>query len=252
MRTLARTVFPACAPALSKRRKGREMLRILKRMGRTEWILLAVSVLLVTNQVWLDLRIPDYMSRITVLVKTEGSAMGHIWAAGGKMLLCAMASMAASFISGFVSAKLSAEFSRHLRGDIFYKVQSFSLEEIDRFSTASLITRSTNDVNQLQNFVSRGLLMIVRAPLTVGIALVKISGKNWAWTSLTAGAVVIILLAVGFVVTYAHPRFRRMQSLTDDLNRATRENLTGIRVVRAYNAERYQEKKFREIGRAHV
>lgn len=220
------------------------MLRILKRMGRTEWILLAVSVILVTNQVWLDLRIPDYMSRITVLVKTEGNAMPEIWMAGGRMLLCAVASMCASFLSGFVSAKLAAEFSRHLRSDIFYKVQNFSLEEIDRFSTASLITRSTNDVNQLQNFVSRGLLMIVRTPLTVGIALVKISGKNWAWTSLTGGAVVIILLAVGFVVSYAHPRFRRMQSLTDDLNRATRENLTGIRVVRAYNAEGYQEKKF--------
>lgn len=220
------------------------MFKILKRMGVTEWALLAVSAVLVTFQVWLDLRIPDYMSRITVLVKTESSAIRDIWTAGGMMLLCAVASMVTTFVSGFVSAKLAAEFSRHLRGDIFRKVQSFSMEEIDRFSTASLITRSTNDVTQLQNFVSRGLLMVVRTPLTVGIALVKIAGKNWAWTSLTAGAVVIILLAVGFVVTYAHPRFRRMQSLTDDLNRATRENLTGIRVVRAYNAEGYQEKKF--------
>ena len=220
------------------------MLKILKRMGVTEWALLAVSAVLVTLQVWLDLRIPDYMSRITVLVKTEDSAVRDIWTAGGMMLLCAIASMVTTFVSGFVSAKLAAEFSRHLRSDIFRKVQSFSMEEIDRFSTASLITRSTNDVTQLQNFVSRGLLMVVRTPLTVGIALVKIAGKNWAWTSLTAGAVVIILLAVGFVVTYAHPRFRRMQSLTDDLNRATRENLTGIRVVRAYNAESYQEKKF--------
>lgn len=220
------------------------MFKILKRMGAKEWFLLGISVVLVVLQVLLDLRIPDYMSRITVLVKTEGSAMEDIWAAGGMMMLCAVASMIMSFVSGYVSSMLAAEFSRHLRSDIFNKVQTFSLEEIDRFSTASLITRSTNDVTQLQNFVSRGLLMVVRAPITVGIALVKIAGKNWAWTSLTAGAVVLVLLAVGFVVTYAHPRFRRMQSLTDDLNRATRENLTGIRVVRAYNAESYQEKKF--------
>ena len=224
------------------------MFKILKRMGKTEYSLLAASIVLVACQVWMDLRIPDYMSRITLLVKTEGSAISDIWMAGGMMLLCAFLSMTITFISGFVSSRLAAEFSRHLRNDIFEKVQTFSLEEIDRFSTASLITRSTNDVNQLQNFVSRGLIMIVRAPITVSIALIKISGKNWAWTSLTAGAVVIILLAVGFVITYAHPRFRRMQSLTDDLNRATRENLTGIRVVRAYNAEGYQQKKFSDAN----
>lgn len=221
---------------------------ILKRMGRTEWCLLLISTILVVCQVWLDLRIPDYMSQITILAKTEGSPIGDIWRAGGMMLLCAVGSMLMTFVSGFVSARLAAEFSRNLRWNIFHTVQRFSLEEIDQFSTASLITRSTNDVTQLQNFVSRGLLMIVRAPITVGIALVKISGKNWAWTSLTSGAVVIILIAIAFVVTYAHPRFRRMQSLTDDLNRAVRENLTGIRIVRAYNAESYQEKKFSDCN----
>ncbi len=220
------------------------MIKIFKRMGRTEWTLMAISVMLVVCQVYMDLKIPDYMTTITRLVQTEGSAMRDIWAAGGMMLLCAVCSMCITFCSGFVSARLAATFSRHLRSDIFNKVQTFSLEEIDRFSTASLITRSTNDVAQLQNFMSRGINMIIRAPITVTIALMKISGKHWQWTALTSGAVVIVLFAVAFVIKYAHPRFRRMQVLTDDLNRATRENLTGIRVVRAYNAESYQEKKF--------
>ncbi len=220
------------------------MFRIFKRMGRTEWILLTMSAILVLLQVYMDLKIPDYMSTITRLVQTEGSAMSEVWKAGGMMLLCAVLSMCITFMSGFVSARLAATFSRHLRSDIFNAVQQFSLEEIDRFSTASLITRSTNDVTQLQNFMSRGINMIIRAPITVTIAMMKISGKHWEWTALTGGAVVIVLMAVVFVLKYAHPRFRRMQVLTDDLNRATRENLTGIRVVRAYNAESYQEGKF--------
>lgn len=220
------------------------MIKIIKRLRSAEWGLMIASILLVAAQVYMDLKIPDYMTRITVLVKTPDSPMGEIWAAGGWMLLCAVISMTITFISGFVSARLAAVFSFHLRSDIFHAVQDFSLEEIDRFSTASLITRSTNDVTQMQNFISRGLIMIIRVPITVTIALLKISGKHWQWTSLTAGAVVCVLGAVVFVIKYAHPRFRRMQALTDDLNRAMRENLTGIRVVRAYNAEEYQEKKF--------
>ena len=220
------------------------MLKIIKRLRTAEWMLMIASILLVVAQVYMDLKIPDYLTRITVLVKTPESEMGEIWLAGGGMLLCAVASMSITFISGFISARLASIFSFHLRSDIFYAVEKFSLEEIDRFSTASLITRSTNDVTQIQNFITRGLTMIIRVPITVTLALMKISGKHWQWSALTAGAVLCVLGAVIFVIKYAHPRFRRMQVLTDDLNGAMRENLTGIRVVRAYNAEAYQEKKF--------
>ncbi len=220
------------------------MIKILKRMGRLEWLLMLCSILLVFGQVYMDMRIPDYMSRITKLVNTEGSLVSDIWDAGLRMLLCAVISMCISFCSGYVSSMLAATFSRNLRSKVFSAVEGFSLEEIDRFSTASLITRSTNDVTQLQNFISRGFTMIVRAPISITVALSKIHGKHWQWSTLTCGAVVLVLCAVVFVMKYAHPRFRRMQFLTDDLNRAMRENLTGIRVVRAYNAEEYQEKKF--------
>ncbi len=224
------------------------MIRIIKRMRRTEVILMCCSFCLVIFQVWTDLKIPDYMSEITRLVKTEGSAVSDIVRAGGMMLACAVLSMCISFCAGFVSSRLAATFSMHLRSDIFHKVESFSLEEIDRFSTASLITRSTNDVQQIQNFVSRGFTMVIRVPITVTIALIKIWGKHWEWTAVTSGAVFIVILAVIYVIKYAHPRFRRMQTLTDDLNRATRENLTGIRVIRAYNAEEYQEGKFAQAN----
>lgn len=220
------------------------MIKIFKRMRRTEWLLLAASVTLVIAQVYMDLKIPDYMSTITKLVKTPGSQLSEIWLAGAWMLACSLLSMGLTFLSGFVTARLAATFSRNLRSSLFETVQTFSLEEIDRFSTSSLITRSTNDVAQIQNFISGGFTMMFRAPITVGIALAKISTKHWQWTALTSGAVVVVLAVVAFIITYAHPRFRRMQKLTDDLNQTMRENLTGIRVVRAYNAEEYQEDKF--------
>ncbi len=220
------------------------MIKILKRLNRTEITLILMSIALVVVQVWLDLKIPSYMSTITQLVITEGSQMNEIWQAGGMMLTCALLSMLATFCSGFVSARLSATYSRHMRGDIFNKVMTFSSEEIDRFSTASLITRSTNDVAQIQNFVSGGFTMIVRTPITVTIALMKISGKHWQWTVLTSIAVAIVMAIVIYVILVAQPKFRKMQALTDDLNRVTRENLTGIRVIRAYNAEPYQQQKF--------
>ena len=207
-------------------------------------LLLIASVALVIGQVYTDLRVPDYMVTITRLVKTPGSALLDIWTAGALMLLCAVLSMLLTFASGYVTALLAATFSRNLRTGIFDKVQTFSLEEIERFSTSSLITRSTNDVAQLQNFISGGFTMIIRAPITAGIALTKIWGKSWEWSALMSGAVVIVLAVVVFIINYAHPRFRRMQDLTDDLNQTMRENLTGIRVVRAYNAEEYQEAKF--------
>jgi len=224
------------------------MFKIIKRMRKQEKWLLICSMLLVLAQVWTDMKIPDYMTSITVLVKTEGSEISDIWTAGGKMMLCAVLSTFISLTSGFVTSMLGSLFSRNLRSDIFNKVESFSLNEIDRFSTASLITRSTNDVQQMQMFVTRGLGMIIRTPISVTVALVKIWGKHWQWTSLTAGAVCVVIGIVFVVIKYAHPRFRRMQEFTDQLNKATRENLTGIRVIRAYNADKYQESKFEEAN----
>ena len=220
------------------------MISIFKRLNAHEWILICISIALVVAQVITDLRIPGYMSTITRLIETEGSTMQEILNTGAKMLIMAVLSMLVMFASGFVSSRLSAYYSRDLRNKIFHKVQSFSPEEIDRFSTASLITRSTNDVAQIQNFVAGGFTMIVNMPITVTIALSKMAGGHWQWTVLTAGCVVIVLSVVIFVILYAHPRFRKMQVLTDNLNAVTRENMTGIRVIRAYNAADYQMNKF--------
>ena len=224
------------------------MFKAIKRMRRQEVVLLIISILLVFAQVWTEMKIPDYMSSITMLVQTEGSEMAAIWKAGGVMMLLALLSTAIGLTSGYISAMLGGLYSKHLRSDIFNKVQSFSLNEIDRFSTASLITRSTNDITQLQMFISGGLRMIIRTPISVVVALIKIWGKHWQWTSLTGGAIIAVIVIVVIVIRYAHPRFRKMQDLTDELNKATRENLTGIRVIRAYNAEEYQEKKFEEAN----
>ena len=224
------------------------MLKIFKRMGRREWSLLAASIAVIICQVYMDLKVPDYMASITRLVKTEGSDLGAIWQAGALMLGCALLSMLLTFVAGYITAMLAATFSRNLRGQLFEKVESFSLQEMDRFSTASLITRSTNDVAQLQNFISGGFAMMIRTPITVTIALMKITGKHWQWRAVTAGAVFIVICVVVFIIRYAHPRFRKMQALTDELNRTMRENLTGIRVVRAYNAEAFQEAKFNEAN----
>ncbi len=220
------------------------MLKIFRRMGKQEWALLSASVAVILLQVWMDLKVPDYMASITRLVKTEGSDLASIWQSGALMLGCALLSMLLTFVAGYITAMLAAVFSRNLRTGLFDKVESFSLQEMDRFSTASLITRSTNDVAQLQGFISGGFVMMIRTPITVAVALMKITGKHWQWRAVTAGAVFIVICVVVFIIRYAHPRFRKMQTLTDDLNRTMRENLTGIRVVRAYNAEGFQEAKF--------
>jgi len=218
--------------------------KAIQYMRARHWGIFALSMVFVYFQVYLDLKIPDYMATITTLVKTPGSPIAEIWIAGGMMLLCALGSLVVAIITGLLSARLAASFSMDLRERVFDRVQTFSMEEIDSFSTASLITRSTNDITQIQNFVSRGLQQIVRAPIMAFWALYKISLRQWEWTALTAGAVVVVIGTVAFVVLYAHPRVRRMQSLTDDLNAVTRENMTGIRVIRAYNAEDYQQNKF--------
>ncbi len=220
------------------------MLKLLRKFTPKEWALSAVAFVLILIQVWLTLTMPDYMSEITMLVQTEGSAMSDILAAGGMMLLCALGTLLASVAIAVCAARISSNFSANLRDDLFDKVQSFSMEEIGRFSTASLITRSTNDVMQVQMLIVMGLEVLLRAPVMAVWAIGKIAGRNWQWTTTTAIAVVVLLCVVGTCILFAMPKFKKMQVLTDNLNRVTRENLTGLQVIRAYNAEGYQEAKF--------
>lgn len=220
------------------------MFKVFKALRKQEFSLMFVSILFIVFQVWLDLRMPDYMSKITRLVQTEGSAMSEILGAGGMMLLCALGSLVSAALVAVMSGRIATGFGASLRGRLFDKVQSFSMEEIGRFSTASLITRSTNDVTQVQMVIIMGLQALIKAPITAAMAIGKISGKAWEWTFSTALAIVILLVIITIAITLAMPKFRRMQMLTDDLNRVTRENLTGLNVVRAYNAEGYQQNKF--------
>lgn len=224
------------------------MLKLLKRLTPFELCLALVSTAFIAFQVFLDLRLPDYMSEITQLVQTPGSAMSSIWAAGGKMMLCALGSLASSIIVGYMAARIAAGFSKELRRDIFSKVQSFSLGEISRFSTASLISRSTNDVTQVQMIIALGLQVMIKAPIMAVWAIIKIAGKGTEWTMATAGFVVFLIIVILVVFTLATPRFRRMQWYTDAVNRITRENLTGIRVIRAFNADDFQQARFEKTN----
>lgn len=216
----------------------------MRNFTKKEWILAAVSIVFIVLQVWLELTMPDYMSEITRLVQTEGSQMSEILTSGGMMLLCALGSLLASVATAVCAAKIAVNFSGAVRSKLFSKVQSFSMEEIGRFSTASLITRSTNDVTQVQMLIVMGLQMIIKSPIMAVWAICKIAGKQWQWTITTAAAVVILLSIVCICMAITTPKFKKMQKLTDDINRVTRENLSGLSVVRAYNAEAYQENKF--------
>lgn len=224
------------------------MLKLLKNLKRTEWTLAALSLVFIVLQVWLDLTMPEYMAKITMLVQTEGSTMSEILSAGGMMLLCALGSLAAAMLTAVCSAKIATNFGGILRGKLFRKVMSFSMEEIGRFSTASLITRSTNDITQVQMLIVMGLQMLIKAPITAVWAICKIAGKASEWTTTTAMAVLVLLTIVLICLFFTIPKFKKMQKLTDDVNRVTRENLTGLRVVRAYNAEKYQEDKFEKAN----
>lgn len=226
------------------------MLKLFKNLKKTEWGLAALSFVFIIAQVWLDLTMPEYMAEITMLVQTEGSKMSEIFSAGGMMLLCALGSLVASMVTAVCAAKIATNFGGVLRRKLFKKVQSFSMEEIGRFSTASLITRSTNDITQVQMLIVMGLQMLVKAPVTAVWAIYKISGKAAEWTITTAIAVLVLLIVVLLCLFLTLPKFKKMQVLTDDVNRVTRENLTGLRVVRAYNAEKYQENKFENANNA--
>ena len=223
------------------------MLRIFKHLKPKEWLLAVASLVFIVAQVWLDLRLPEYMKSITDLV-TKGGAMRDIWIAGGWMLLCALGSLAGAVIVGFFAARIAASFSARLRSRLFNKVDSFSMEEMNRFSTSSLITRSTNDITQVQMLIVMALQLVIKAPIMAVWAVTKIAGKGFEWSIATGAGVLLVLVMVTFLMIFVIPKFKKMQLLTDNITRVTRENLTGLRVVRAYNAEGYQEDKFEKAN----
>lgn len=225
------------------------MLKVLKTLKWREWLYAAVAVGFIVLQVWLDLKMPDYMSQITQLaVMSDAANMPEIWKNGGLMLACALGSAVSSVAVGFFAARIAASVSFRLRSRVFDKVEGFSMEEINKFSTASLITRTTNDIMQVQMLISMGLQVVIKAPILAVWAVCKILTHNWQWSVVTAAAVVIMAVMMLFILIVVFPKFRRVQKLTDNLNSVTRENLTGVRVVRAYNAEKYQEKKFEDAN----
>ncbi|MBR0139310.1 MAG: ABC transporter ATP-binding protein [Firmicutes bacterium] len=218
-------------------------------MTRTHVLYALGVVAFISMQVVCELTVPDYMSEITVKINTPGSTASDIFASGKMMLMFSLLAFAASVLTRFFSARLAASFSQHLRSLIFDKVETFSMEEIDRFSTASLITRSTNDCTQIQNIMSRAFNQLVRVPIMAGYAFYKISTRYWQWLAFTAASISLLIALLIFLIIYAHPRFRRMQGYTDRLNEVTRENMTGMRVVRAYNAEGYEQDKFERANK---
>ena len=225
------------------------MLRIMRYLSKAEIGQMLIALVSIVGQIWLDLTLPDYMSDITTLVETPGSEMHDIWVAGGKMLLVSLGSVACAVVTGYVAARVGASFSQRLRSLEFNKVESFGPAEMSRFSTASLITRSTNDITQIQMFITMGLMMIVKSPIMAVWAICKIAGKGFEWTLATGIAVVVLMAAVAVMMVMVMPKFKAMQRLTDNINLVARENLTGLRVVRAYNAEDYQEAKFTEANK---
>ena len=220
------------------------MFKILKKLTGKELRYVGISLIFIITQVYLDLKLPDYMSKVTKLIQEKGTTVSQIFDQGKWMVLCALGSLAAAIVVGYFAARVAAGLSRTLRHDVYHHVSEYSMAEINQFSTASLITRSTNDITQVQMFVAMGLQLIIKAPITAVWAIFKIADKSWEWTTALGVAVLFILVAISIIVTLAMPRFKIIQKLTDKLNSVTRENLTGIHVVRAYNAEGYQTEKF--------
>lgn len=220
------------------------MRSVFRNLRLPDWGLIALNAILIYFSVWLDLRIPQFMAELTIIIQTPGGTVGEVLREGLLMLACALGSLICSVIVGFTAARVAASVSRRLRQQVYQRVLDFSLREINQFSTPSLINRTTNDITQVQLLVVLAMMVIIRAPLMAILALGKISDTHWEWTALTGGTVAGMLIVIGSVMFYALPRFRRTQALTDDVNREARESLTGLQVVRAFNAERFQEVKF--------
>ena len=225
------------------------MLKIFRFMKKRDLGYALLCLILVAGQVWFDLTMPDYMSDITKLIVTPGSPMTEIWIAGAKMLSCALGSAALAVIVGYFASRLASNFSYTVREKVFYHVTDFGAREMKKFSTASLITRTTNDITQIQMLVAMGLQVMIRAPIMAVWAVLKIVGKSWELSLLTAGAVLLIMIVILVLMKLVLPKFRIIQTQIDEVNRVTRENLNGLRIVRAFNAEKYQEDKFEAANR---
>ena len=224
------------------------MLKLIKNFTKKEYLLMIVCFVLIFAQVWLELKMPDYMSEITILVQSDGSNMRDILINGGFMLLCAFGSLISAAVVGYFIANLSSSFSMKTRKKLFDKVESLSMQEVKAFSTSSLITRTTNDITQVEMFIGMGLQLLVKAPITAIWAITKILNKSWQWSLITAIAVLILLTVISILTLVVVPKFKIVQKLIDKVNGVTRENLTGIRVIRAFGAEQYQENKFDEVN----
>lgn len=224
------------------------LIKIFKYLNKKQWIQILLSLVFIVTQVFLDLKIPDYMSKITMYVESPGHTVSDIIAEGKWMLLCAFGSLFSAIIVGYLASKISASFSKNLRSRIFSKVESFSMKEINEFSTASLITRSTNDITQIQMVIVIGLQILIKAPIMAVWAIKKIYNKGFEWTMATAVTVLVLIVFVAILMVMVMPKFRMMQTLTDNINRILRENLTGLAVIRAYNSEDYREGKFDEAN----
>ena len=224
------------------------MLKLLKELNKKDWFFAFISFILIIVQVWLELKMPDYMSEITKLVQTKGVLMSDILTQGGYMLLCAFGSLVSAIIVGYLISNIAASFSMRTRKRLFEKVENLSMEEVKNFQASSLITRTTNDITQIQMFIAMGLQLLIKSPITAVWAVTKILGKNLTWSMITAIAVVILLVTILVLMIIVMPRFKIVQNLIDKINGVTRENLTGIRVVRAFNAEKYQEDKFEKVN----
>lgn len=224
------------------------MIKLIKNFEKKDYTLVLLIVILIVVQVWLDLKMPDYMSEITKLVKTEGSNMSDILYNGGFMLLCSLGSLTSTIISGYFLALLSSRFSSNIRKKLFYKVESLSLNEIKKFETSSLITRTTNDISQVEMLIGMGLQLLIKAPITAVWAICKIVNKSFAWTLATSISVIIMLTVVTILTIIVIPKFKIVQKLIDKLNKVARENITGIRVIRAFNAEKYTKDKYEDVN----
>ena len=224
------------------------MLKLLKNLNKKDWIYASICASLVVVQVWLELKMPDYMSNITQLVQTRGASMSDILREGGYMLLCAFGSLVSACIVGYFAAGIAASFSKRTRRELFTKVETLDMEDVKKFSVSSLITRTTNDIGQIQMLISMGLQLMIKVPITAVWAITKILGKSIEWSAATAVAVIMLLITIVTIMAIVMPKFKIVQALIDKVNSVTRENLTGIRVVRAFNAEDYQEEKFEEIN----
>lgn len=220
------------------------MFNLFKKLNKKQSLIILVSIVFIAFQVYLDLKLPDYMQEITSLLQSSSTKIKDILIPGGKMLSCAFLSLLGAFITGYLTSLLSSSFSKNLRSDIFRKVNDLEEAKIKGFTTSSLITRTTNDVTQIQMFLSMGLQLMIKAPIMAVWAIIKIVNKNLTWSMVTGGAVLLLLIMIIVLVIFALPKFKIIQTLTDNLNRVTRENLIGIRVIRAFNAEDYQNKKF--------